>query len=147
MDNSPSEAVAAHAQVKLAASAGALKHSARAQEDSADRRTQLAADRTVLAAERTYAAWVRTGLAALAAGVGARPLLDRLVPDWLIDATGSVLILFSAFCYAAAVWRDVRPGPPPPEPDTRRMPAWLLTGINAFLILVSFAALAGTWAR
>jgi len=54
------------------------------QQDSADRRTQLAADRTVFAAERTYAAWVRTGLAALASGVGAKKLLEGVVPEWMI---------------------------------------------------------------
>ena len=90
--------VADKAQVKLASSAAHLEQSAEVQTDSADRRTELAADRTVLAAERTYAAWVRTGLAALASGIGARALLEKVVPDWLIGATGSVLILFSGFC-------------------------------------------------
>ena len=66
--------------------------------DSADRRTELAADRTVFAAERTYAAWVRTGLAALASGVGARALLTGIIPDFLVQFAGSVLVLFSAFC-------------------------------------------------
>jgi Domain of unknown function (DUF202) len=51
-------------------------------QDNADRRTQLAADRTVFAAERTYAAWVRTGLAALASGVGAKKLLEGVIPEW-----------------------------------------------------------------
>lgn len=79
-------------------SAGAVKESAAQLTDSADRRTELAGDRTVLAMERTYAAWVRTGLAALASGVGAAPLLDRVLPGVLVSVTGSVLILFSAFC-------------------------------------------------
>jgi len=39
-----------------------------------------AADRTMLEAERTEAAWVRYGLAAPASGIGARALLDKLVP-------------------------------------------------------------------
>jgi putative membrane protein len=51
-------------------------------QDGADRRTQLAADRPVFAAERTYAAWVRTGLAALASGVGAKQLLESVIPEW-----------------------------------------------------------------
>src|SRR3569833_3651334 len=92
---------------------------------SADRRTQLAANRTVFAAERTYAAWVRTGLVALASGIGAKSLLAHILPDWLIGLTGSVLILFSAFCFGAAVWRHLDPGPPPPAPDTRLLPRWL----------------------
>jgi putative membrane protein len=137
---------AVKAQVKLAQSAGALKESAGEQTDSADRRTTLAADRTVLAAERTYAAWVRTGLAALASGVGARALLDKFVPEPLTLATGSLLMLFGAFCFVAAVWRQMFPGAPPPVPDTRRIPAAILVLINGFLVLVSFAALIGLWA-
>ena len=143
----PIEAKAAEAQAKIARSSEALRESATAQEDSADRRTVLAADRTVLAAERTYAAWVRTGLAALAAGIGARALLEDLVPAWLASATGTLLILFSAFCFVAAVWREMWPGAPPPRPDTRRLPAWLLVLVNGFLALVAIAALVGVWIR
>ena len=109
--------------------------------DSADRRTQLAADRTVFAAERTYAAWVRTGLAALASGVGAKKLLAGVIPDWAIWALGTVLVLFSAFCFWAAVWRDVNPGPPPPRADTPRLPRYVLLFVNGFLVLVSLGAL------
>lgn len=136
--------VANKAHVKLAQSAEHLEQSAETQTDSADRRTELAADRTVLAAERTYAAWVRTGLAALASGIGARALLDKVVPNWLIGTTGSVLILFSGFCFVAAVWRQmgkVRP----PKPDTPRIPAFLLIAVNGFLLIVSLAALVGIW--
>src|ERR687892_461518 len=61
-------------------------------QDGADRRTQRAADRTVLAAERTYAAWVRTGLAALASGVGAKALLEGVIVQWLVIATGKLLV-------------------------------------------------------
>jgi putative membrane protein len=113
--------------------------------DSADRRTELAADRTVLAAERTYAAWVRTGLTALAAGVGAKKVLGGVLPDWGVLATGSVLVLFGAFCFGAAVWREVWPGAPPPQTDVRQMPPWVLLGLNGFLILVCFGALLGVW--
>lgn len=138
------EADKAHA--KLADSAGKLTQSAEQQTDSADRRTELAADRTVLAAERTYAAWVRTGLAALASGIGAHALLAKVVPGWLIDLTGSVLILFSAFCFAAAVWRQIGKVAPP-RPDTRRIHPALLIAVNGFLVLVSLAALVGMWTR
>lgn len=108
-------------------------------------RMEVAADRTVFAAERTYAAWVRTGLVSLASGVGAKKLLGDLLPDWLIVLTGSVLVLFSAFCFAAAVWRHIHPGPPPPRPDARRIPFVLLVTVNGFLVLVAFAALIGIW--
>ena len=114
-------------------------------QDSADRRTQLAADRTVLAAERTYAAWVRTGMAALAAGVGAKKVLGGVLPEWAISAVGSVLVLFAAFSFGAAVWRQTNPGAPPPEPDTKRIPSWLLIGVNGFLMLVALAAMLGIW--
>ena len=133
------------APAKLAESASKLKDSAVQQTHSADRRTELAADRTVFAAERTYAAWVRTGLSALAAGVGAKALLKDVVVPWLASATGSVLILFSAFCFFAGVWRELDPGAPPPRPDVPRLPRWLLIGVNGFLALVSLAALVGVW--
>jgi putative membrane protein len=113
--------------------------------DSADRRTELAADRTIFAAERTYAAWVRTGMAALASGIGAKKLLEGVVPEWMIIATGSVLVLFSAFCFAAAVWRQVFVGAPPPIPDVKRLPPFLLVAMNGFLVLVALTALLSIW--
>jgi putative membrane protein len=131
---------------KIADSAKELKHSTYRIEDSADRTTQLAADRTILAAERTYAAWVRTGLFALASGVGARALLTGLLPEWLIQADASMLIAFSIFCFGAAIWRHLNPGPPPPAPDVARIPRTVLITVNLFLALVSLAALVAIWA-
>jgi putative membrane protein len=113
--------------------------------DSADRRTELAANRTVFAAERTYAAWVRTGLAALASGIGAKKLLEGVVPEWTIVTTGSILVLFSAFCFAAAVWRQLFTGSQPPQPDVQRIPPFLLVLFNGFLALVALAALFSLW--
>jgi len=126
-------------------SARTLERSVGAVEDSADRRTELAADRTVLAAERTYAAWVRTGIAALASGVGARALLSPILPAWFGLLTGSMLIGFSAFCFAAAVWRELMRVAPPTAPDARRLPGAALIGMNGFLILVDLVALLGVW--
>jgi putative membrane protein len=137
--------VAAETHEKIADSAETLKDSAIEQTNSADRRTILAADRTVFAAERTYAAWIRTGLAALASGVGARALLEGTLPGWLVRGTGSVLILFSGFCFVAAVWREMWPGAPPPHPDARRLPSSLLIFVSVFLSVVSCAALIGIW--
>jgi putative membrane protein len=114
-------------------------------EAAADRRTELAADRTMFAAERTYAAWVRTGLVALASGVGAKSLLGPSLPHWLAVATGSVLVLFSVFCFGAAVWRQLYPGPPPPVPDARKVHPVILLAINGFLGLVALAALISIW--
>jgi putative membrane protein len=137
---------------KVADSAEHLKSSSARMEDSsvriessADRTTRLAADRTVLAAERTYAAWVRTGLFALASGIGARALLKGLMPEWLIKLDASLLIAFSIFCFAAAVWRQLNTGAPPPVPDVRRIARPILITLNAFLALVSLAALVGIW--
>lgn len=114
-------------------------------DDSADRRTVLAADRTILAAERTYAAWVRTGLTALAAGVGAKTVMRDVLPEWSIIALGTMLVLFAAFSFVAAVWREVWSGPPPPKPDIRRLPPALLIALNGFLVLVALGALVGVW--
>jgi putative membrane protein len=113
--------------------------------DEAERRTVLAADRTVLAAERTYAAWVRTGLAALASGVGAKKVLGGVLPEWGVILTGSVLVIFAAGCFAAAVWREIIPIPKTPRPEVRRLPRAVLIGFNAFLMLVALAALLGVW--
>jgi putative membrane protein len=113
--------------------------------DSADRRTELAADRTLLAAERTYASWVQLGLGSLAAGVGAKKLLVDLIPNWMVIATGTLLVLFSAFCFCAAVWRQLFPGLPPPNPDVKRIPPALLMIVNGFLALVALVALIGVW--
>lgn len=126
----------------------AAQHTAAAAQltkDSADRRTELAADRTVFAAERTYAAWVRTGLVALASGIGSKKLLEGVVPSWMITGFGTVLILFSAFCFVAGVWRQVFVGAPPPRPDVPRLPPAILVVVNGFLALVALAALLGVW--
>jgi len=130
---------------KLTESAKKMVRSTERVEDSADRRTELAAGRTVFGAERTYAAWVRTGLLALASGIGAKKLLTGLLPVWLVLVTGTVLVLFSAFCFGAGVWRDLNPGPPPPRPDIPRLPSALLVGVNAFLAIVALVSLLGIW--
>lgn len=129
----------------IKSAAGAMEQSTDRIEDSADRRTVLAADRTALAAERTYAAWVRTGLAALASGIGAKALLTGLVPGLLVSLAGSVLVSFSAFCFAAAVWRQMQPGIKRPRPETPRLSPLLLVTVNGFLVLVALAALVGLW--
>lgn len=112
------------------------------QEKAPDRRNELAADRTMFAAERTYAAWVRTGLAALASDVGTRKLLEGQVPEWVIVLGGTVLVVFSAFSFGAAVWRELFPGTPPPKSDVPRLHPAILVAVNASLIIVALAALA-----
>jgi putative membrane protein len=126
-------------------SAAQVERTATATKQLADRTTQLAADRTVLAAERTYAAWVRTGLASLASGVGARTLLAGVLPGWFGILTGSGLVLFSGFCFVAAVWREISTTVAPPLADIQRLPTPLLLVINGFLVLIDIAALIGVW--
>jgi len=133
----------ADAERRAEATHATIARSAQATKSSAERSTELAVDRTVLAAERTYAAWVRTALAALAAGVGARALLDGVVAGWLAQLAGCTLVLFSAFCFVAAVWRELRPRFRDPQPDVRRLPAALLIAVNGVLVLVSLAAFVG----
>jgi len=122
-------------------SAARMERGSRHMEFSADRRTELAADRTVFAAERTYAAWVRTGLVSMASGIGAKALLENIVPHWLVLLTGTVLVLFSAFCFGAAVWRNLYH----PAPDANRIHPAVLISVNGFLIIVAVAALIGIW--
>jgi putative membrane protein len=133
-----------HDSRKIAASAREIKHASSAIEESTDRNTQLAVDRTLLAAERTYAAWVRTGLFAVASALGSRALLTGVVDEWVILANASVLLLFSVFCYGAAIWRK-RQKWSPPRPDVSAIPSWALFSVNAVLALVSFACLIGIW--
>ena len=56
-----------------------------------------------------------------------------------------MLIAFSVFCFGAAIWRHLNPGPPPPAPGVGGFPASVLIAMNAFLALVSLAALIGIW--
>ena len=101
----------------------------------------------MLAAERTYAAWMRTGFAAMASGIGAGALLKDVVPTWVAFATSVMLVLFAQFSFVAAVWREVDQGVPPPRPDVRRLPAWVMIGFSGFLVLVAAAVLIGLWTR
>jgi putative membrane protein len=127
-------------------SAQAVERSTGQLADSSDRRTQLASDRTFLAAERTYAAWVRTALAALAAGIGARALIKNILPGWVGQVSGSILILFAGFCLVAGVWREVHGVPRDPGPELKPVPRVLLVVMNVLMLLVAIAALIGIWA-
>lgn len=114
--------------------------------DSSDRRTRLASDRTLLAAERTYAAWVRTALASLAGGIGARALVKDILPGWVGQVSGSILIVFAGFCLVAAVWRELHGIPRHPGPDLKPVPRGFLIVMNVLMLLVALAALIGIWA-
>ena len=74
----------------------------------------------------------------------------------LADAT--MLIAFSIFCFGAAIWRHLDPGPlvhapklgriPGPlvqAPKLGRIPGPALIAVNGFLALVSLAAIVGIW--
>ena len=86
------------------------------------------------------------GLAALASGIGARALLDGVVPAWLALTASATLVLFSSFCFVAAVWREMRPRYRAPKPEARRLPPLALVTINGVLVLVSVAAFVGVLA-
>jgi putative membrane protein len=109
---------------------------------SAERTTELAADRTILAFERTYAAWVRSGLVALASGIGARKLLEGVLPDWMVVLTGLILLLFSCFCFVAGVWRHLL-RIEHPAPDAPKIPSFVLVLFNGFLALVALISCFG----
>jgi putative membrane protein len=128
---------------KLAESAEKIKHSTYGVEDSAERRTQ--SPPTARSLPLSAPTLLGTGLLALASGIGAKALLSEVIPEWLIIATGSILVLFSAFCFGAAVWRHLEPGVPPPRVDVSRIPSWILVAVNGFLALVALAALVGIW--
>jgi putative membrane protein len=137
-------ATSVHRQAqKVTETAAEVRDSSAKIESSADRTTVLAADRNILASERTYAAWVRTGLLALAGGIGAHALVD--LPRWLVLTNGTLLILFSLFCFGAAVWRYLHPGPPPPKPSVQVIPWPALVVANAMLSLIAIGALILLW--
>jgi putative membrane protein len=120
-------------------------------ETTPDRRTEVAANRTAEAAERTRETAVRTTVAAQRTEAsadrrgGSEKTLGGVLPDWAVVLTGSVLVAFAAFCFVAAVWRELSPGAPPPQPDVRQLPRVLLFALNGFLALVALAVLFGVW--
>ena len=69
----------------------------------------------------------------------------RSAAGTVVVLTGSVLVAFAAFCFIAAVWRELSPGAPPPQPDVRQLPRVLLFALNGFLALVALAVLFGVW--
>lgn len=125
---------------QMEASAGAVERSTDYLTESADRRTVLSANRSVLAAERTYAAWIRTGLVSLASGIGAKALMEQQLPAWLAITSAAVMILFSIFCFVAAVWRNLQRSLPP-EPDTKPLAAYPLIAFSLLLSLIGLASL------
>jgi putative membrane protein len=141
---SPTAAIETQSK-KVADSAQKLKESSVRIEDSADRRTELASNRTALAAERTYSAWIRTGLFSLASGAGAKTVLAGLMPSWIAMLDASALIVFSIFCFCAAVWRMAQSGAARPAPDVPRIDQRVLVAMSAFLSTVSAIALVGIW--
>ena len=76
---------------------------------------------------------------------GAKKLLEGMVPNWMTIVAGWLLVLFSAFCFGAAVWRQLFGHPPQPEPDVPRMNAVVLVLVNGFLGLVALTALFTIW--
>jgi putative membrane protein len=84
-------------------------------------------------------------LFAVASGAGAKGVLAGLMPVWVILIDGSVLILFSIFCFAGAVWRIRNSGAVRPDPDVPQIDHRILIAMSVLLSLVSLAALSGLW--
>jgi putative membrane protein len=85
-------------------------------------------------------------LFSLVAGVGAKTSLGSVLPEWAILFNATFLVLFSAFCFAVAVWREIKPGHDSPQrSDVWRLPRALLTVVNGGLLLVALGALMGVW--
>ena len=59
-------------------------------------------------------------------------LLEGAVPLWIAIGTGVVLLLFSAFCFVAGVWRHLF-RVEAPEPEAPKLPSSILLVVNAFL--------------
>ena len=78
-------------------------------------------------------------------GLGAKAALGPVLGETVVLITGSMLVIFSGFCFAAGVWRELIPGASPPDPDVRRIPSPLLLSVNGFLGLVAVLALIGIW--
>ncbi len=67
------------------------------------------------------------------------------MPEFLIEATGTILVLFSAFCFRhRGVARGEARSPAAPA-ERRPHQAFLLVAMNGFLVLVALAALLGIW--
>jgi hypothetical protein len=62
-----------------------------------------------------------------------------VVPEWIITLAGTVLVLFSAFCFGAAVWREIDTAAGPPHSEIWRLPRLLLIVVNLRLGLVSIS--------
>ena len=76
---------------------------------------------------------------------GSLPPGFGLLPETVVHIAGSVLILFSAFCFCAAVWRELVPQVSDPAPQARRLPRPILFLINGSLTLVALLALISLW--
>ena len=58
----------------------------------------------------------------------------------------SLLILFAGFCLGAAIWREFY-SLPRGRARLSVVPRWVLIPLNAFLMLVTLAALVGVWLK
>jgi putative membrane protein len=80
-------------------------------------------------------------------GVGANTLLSGAMADLLVRVAGTVLVLFSAFCFGAGVWRELRAADTLPKSHVMPIARAILRIVNGALVLVSLAALVGIWLR
>lgn len=71
--------------------------------------------------------------------------LDGVLPPWNIRLVAMILILLSAFAFAAGSWRHGCWNAHLARSDTARLPGWLVRVVGALLVLASVLAVAGIW--
>jgi putative membrane protein len=108
-------------------------------------KTRAAFSRKAQAEQSTYIAWILTGVAALATGVAIDLMFANIGCSGYGVVTGSVLILYSGFCYVAAVWRSIEQHAVSPLRAFRLLPGAKLITISAALIVIDLAVLTACW--
>jgi putative membrane protein len=112
---------------------------------SGKQKTRAAFSRKAQAQQSTYVAWILTGVAALATGVALDLMFANIGCSGYGVATSSVLILYSGFCYVAAVWRILEQRVSSPLRAFRLFPSTKLITISAALIVIDLAVLTACW--
>ncbi|WP_456389946.1 YidH family protein [Profundibacter sp.] len=101
----------------------------------------LALDRTVLANERTFQAWIRTGLSALAAGLGIAKFLQDTMPQLMLLALATAMILLSILAFLQASWRYTHLHIRMVNLEVDATPTWMVKAISFSLVGCSLLAL------
>jgi putative membrane protein len=68
--------------------------------------------------------------------------LEGVLTEWMIIGTGTILLLFSAFCFIAGIWRYLLQIETP-APEAPKIPILFFVVFNGFLALVALVACFG----